>query len=47
MQRFGKDTFTLQNLSPEVAIYHMVMTLKPNPFLNRLCKKPEINLDEL
>jgi len=47
MERFGKIVLNIRNLSPEVAMHHMVTALKPGPFSNSLCKKPIMNLDEL
>ena len=37
MDRFGKTTLDIRNLSPEVAMHHMVTALKPRPFLDSLC----------
>jgi len=47
MERFGKIVLNICNLSPEVAMHHMVTVLKPGPFSDSLCKKPVMNLDEL
>ena len=47
MLRFGKVALNIRNLSPEVTMHHMVMTLKPGPFSDSLCKKSAMNLDEL
>jgi len=47
MERFGKVALNIPNLNPEVAMPHMVTTLKPKPFSDSLCKKLTTNLDEL
>jgi len=47
MERFGKMTLKIKNLSPEVALHHLVITLKPGPFSGSLCKNPAASLEEL
>ena len=47
MKRFSKVTLNIQNLCPDVAMHHMVTTLQPRPFVDSVCKKPVVNLDEL
>jgi len=47
MERFNKVTLNIQNLSPDVAMHHMVTALQPEQFANNLCKKPTMNLDKL
>jgi len=47
MERFSKVTLNIQNLSPDVAMHHMFMALRPGPFSDSLCKKPVANLDML
>ncbi|XP_027342848.1 uncharacterized protein LOC113855410 [Abrus precatorius] len=47
MERFGKATFLIHNLEPVVAIHHLTIALKPGPFVNSICKKPPVDLDEL
>jgi len=47
MERFGKISLNISNLNPEVAIYHLITTLKPSPFVDSLCKKLVNNMDEL
>jgi len=47
IERFEKVALNIQNLSPEVDLHHMVITLKLGPFADSLYKKPVIDLDEL
>lgn len=47
MERFGKMTLKIKNLSLEVTLHHLVTALKPGPFSDNLCKKPATNLEEL
>jgi len=47
MERFGKEALNIRNLNSNVAMHHMVMTLKPGPFFDSLCKKPTTKMDEL
>ena len=47
MDRFSKMALDIQNLSPEVAMHHMVTALKPGPFSDSLCMQPATTLDEL
>lgn len=47
MERFSKVTLNIQNLSLVVAMHHTVKALRPGPFIDSLCKKPAMNLDEL
>jgi len=47
MERFGKIVLNIQNLSPDVAMHHMIMALRSGPFNNSLCMEPAANLDEL
>jgi len=47
MESFGKVALNIRNPSPEVAMHHMVATLKPGSLSDSLCKKPTMNLDEL
>ena len=47
MERFGKIALNIHNISPEVAMHHMITALKLGPFSDSLCKKPVMNMDEL
>jgi len=47
MERFGKMTLKIKNLSLEVTLHHLVVGLKPGPFLDSLHKEYATNLDEL
>ena len=47
MERFDKVTLNIKNLSPKVALHHMVITLKSGSFTYSLSKKPVANLNEL
>ena len=37
----------IQNLSPDVAMHHMLTTLRLGPFAEYLCMQPATILDEL
>jgi len=45
--RFGKVAMNIQNLSPDVAMHHMLTALRPGPFVDSLCMQPTTSLDEL
>ncbi|XP_027338146.1 uncharacterized protein LOC113852091 [Abrus precatorius] len=47
MERFGKVSLSIHNLEPAVAMHHLTTALKPGPFVNSICKKPLVDLDEL
>ena len=38
---------SIQNLSPDVAMHHMLTTLRPGLFANNLCMQPATSLDKL
>jgi len=38
---------SIRNLSPDVAMHHMLTTLRPGPFAVNLCMQPADSLDEL
>ena len=38
---------SIRNLSPDVAMHHMLTTLRPGPFADNLCMQPADSLDEL
>ncbi|XP_068472805.1 uncharacterized protein [Phaseolus vulgaris] len=45
--RFSKVAMSIQNLSPDVAMPHMLTALRPGPFADSLYMQPVDNLDEL
>ena len=47
IDRFSKTAMSIHNLSPEVAMHHMLTALRPGPFADSLCMQPATNLDEL
>ena len=47
MDRFSKVTMSIRNLSPDVAMHHMLTTLRPGPFADNLCMQPADSLDKL
>jgi len=47
MERFRRMTLRIRNLSPEVALHHLMTALKPRLLSNTLCKKPVSNPEEL
>ena len=47
MGRFSKMALDIRNLSPEVAMHHMVTALKSGPFTDSLCMQLATTLDEL
>lgn len=46
-EQLEKMRLSIQNLSSEVAMHHLVTPLKPGPLSNNLCKKPAVNMDKL
>ncbi|XP_068492279.1 uncharacterized protein [Phaseolus vulgaris] len=47
VDRFSKVAMSIRNLSPDVAMHHMLTALRPGPFADNLCMQPADNLDEL
>jgi len=47
MDQFNHFTLQIRNLNSEVALHHMVTTLRPEPFANNLCKKSALNMNEM
>ena len=47
MDRFSKVAMNIRNLSSDVAMHHMLTTLRPRPFSYNLCMQPTDSLDEL
>ena len=47
IDRFGKVAMSIRNLSPEVAMHHMLTALRPGPFADSLCMQPAASLYEL
>jgi len=47
VDKFNKVAMSIRNLSPDVAMHHMLTTLCPGPFADNLCIQPTDSLDEL
>ena len=47
IDRFKKVAMSIRNLSPDVAMHHMLTALRPGSFADNLCMQPAANLDEL
>jgi len=47
VDRFIKVAMSIRNLSPDVAMHHMLTTLRPGPFADNLCMQPAASLEEL
>jgi len=47
MDRFNQVALQIRNLNSEVALHHMVTTLRPGPFADSLCKKPTLDMNEM
>ena len=47
IDRFGKVAMSIQNLSFDVAMHHMLTDLRPGPFADSLFMQPAMSLDEL
>jgi len=44
---FSKVATSIRNLSLDVAMHHMLMALRPEPFADNLCMQPADSLDKL
>ena len=47
MDRFSKVAMSIRNLSPNIAMHHMLTALRPEPFADNLCTQSADSLDEL
>ncbi|XP_020206580.1 uncharacterized protein LOC109791668 [Cajanus cajan] len=47
MDRFNKTAMEIKNLNPVVAMDRLNTALKPGPFVNSLCKKPPLDMNDL
>jgi len=47
IDRLSKTAISIRNLSPEVAMHHMLTALRPGPFADSLCMQPTTSLDDL
>ncbi|XP_068466503.1 uncharacterized protein [Phaseolus vulgaris] len=47
VDRFSKVEMNIWNLSPDVAMHHMLKALRPRPFVDNLCMQPVDSLDEM
>ncbi|XP_068503650.1 uncharacterized protein [Phaseolus vulgaris] len=47
VDRFRKVAMSIRNLSPDVAMHHMLTALRLGPFVDNLCMQPTVSLDEL
>ncbi|XP_068498187.1 uncharacterized protein [Phaseolus vulgaris] len=47
IDRFNKVAMSIRNLSPDVAMHHMLTALSPGPFADNMCMQPTASLDEL
>jgi len=47
IDRFSKTSISIRNLSPEVAMHHMLTALRPGQFADSLCMQPATILDDL
>jgi len=47
IERFEKLSLNISNLNLEVAMHHLITALRPDPFVDSLCKKHVANLDKL
>jgi len=46
-KHFGKVVLNILNLNPNVTLHHLIITLRPRPFVDNLCNKLITTLDEL
>lgn len=47
MDRFNQVALQIRNLNSEVALHHMVMAFRLDPFTDSLCEKPAANMNEM
>lgn len=47
MDRFERVALNIRDLSPEVALHHIVTSLKSSSISDSLCKKLATSMDEL
>ena len=47
MDRFGRIAIQIWNLNPEVALHSMLLALRPDKFMDSLCKKPLNSMNKL
>ncbi|XP_020229088.1 uncharacterized protein LOC109810116 [Cajanus cajan] len=47
MDRFNKAALEIRDLNPAVALHHLTTALKPGPFVNSICKKPPLDMNDL
>jgi len=47
MDQFNQVALQIRNLNSEVALHHMVTVLRPGPFVDSLCKKPALDMNEM
>jgi len=47
VDRFSKVAMSIRNLSPNIAMHHMLTALRPEPFADNLCTQSADSLDEL
>ncbi|XP_020204320.1 uncharacterized protein LOC109789702 [Cajanus cajan] len=46
MDRFNKIAMEIGDLNPVVALDRLITALKPGPFVNSLCKKPPVDMND-
>ncbi|XP_020234613.1 uncharacterized protein LOC109814565 [Cajanus cajan] len=47
MDLFNKAALEIRNLNAAVALHHLTTALKPGPFVNSICKKNPVDMDDL